>query len=571
MEHGGVTQGARDKGFFLLVFAFSLFLAPSLVISAERATLTKIKSSTTREETTFVFDLSAPVNVTHVQASNPERLFIIFREATLSKDVTAEMPAEGGSLEGIQMEQTGDDAVRILIRLPDKESTYRITAGERPSQVVLHIFTGSAPASSAGAGEQEAAITGRSGKEEAMVGPPDVPMDFRGYVVMVLNRNPLSKISEEDYKKSLISFAKGLQAYDFSVFLNSSASATMGDDDRVEAGWSLWINAVKNLDDGGKRQILEQEYEVVKSLAKANVLENRDALILASANYYADVLYRQQAAAYLKQQYEQHRSLVSIMEKQYQAGTLFSPYDLYTSLSDTLRLERAVVQNRSDLIKAEVAFRQFGHIYAEKTLRLGPLDIDFRPEVEHLQRYAVVHNSAIHAERLRNEVQTYKIAEREADLGPSVSAGAGAGFKAGVGGYAPGNNLLANIYLNFSLPLYDGGVRRSAILEEKVEMAKRRYTLDKTTEDVIKSLTDIYTDYKTIERDLEIVEQLKQVDDKRLNVSLERLWKGVGQYRDVRDSWDELIRTDTELMRLHILSQKLLIDLSVLSGKNVLE
>ena len=566
-----MKRGARTGGFSLLCFVLPLFFVPSSISAAERAVLTKIKSSTTGEETTFYFDLSAPVTVTHVHAANPERLFIIFREATLSKDVTAEAPAEGGSLEGIQVEQTGDDAVRILIRLPDRESTYRITTGERPFQVVLHIFTGPAPASSTGAGKQEAAITGTSGRGEVKVSHPDVPVDFREYVVMVLNRNPLSKISEEDYKKSLISFAKGLQAYDFSVFLNSSASAAMGDDDRVETGWSLWLNAVKNLYDGGKRQILEKEYEVVKSLARANVLENRDALILASANYYADVLYRQQAAAYLKHQYEQHRSLVSIIEKQYQAGTLFSPYDLYTSRSDTLRLERAVVQNRSDLIKAEVAFRQFGHIYADKTIRLGPLDIDFRPEVEHLQKYAVVHNSAIHAERLRNEVQTYRIAEREADLGPLVSTGAAAGFKAGAGGYAPGNNLIAGIYLNFSLPLYDGGVRRSAILEEKVEMAKRIYTLDKTTEGVIRSLTEIYTDYKTIERDLEIVEELKQVDEKRLNVSLERLWKGVGQYRDVRDSWDELIRTDTELIRLHILSQKLLIDLSVLSGKNVLD
>ena len=65
-----------------------------------------------------------------------------------------------------------------------------------------------------------------------------------------------------------------------------------------------------------------------------------------------------------------------------------------------------------------------------------------------------------------------------------------------------------------------------------------------------------------------IQEQLL-LNEKRLKISMERLEKGLDDYRAVRESWDDLINTKMEFIRQKTLEQKLLIDLLILSGMNL--
>lgn len=415
-------------------------------------------------------------------------------------------------------------------------------------------------------------------KAQELPAPSFISMDFREYLEKVLNANPTVKMNEQDYKRSMITFLRDLQNYDFKLFLNSTPSfsykgssiqGASGLNDESEYGVNAYLYITKNIYDGGKKQILEREHDVFKALSQAELLQKNDAVILTAANYYSNFYYQQQVRDFLSQQFTQYRLFQDQVEKKYQRGVRFTNYDLLTTQADSLRLERGLIDQKAGLIKMETAFRQYGHIYSDQSLRLSPLEIDFIPEIEGLQKHAAVHNSSVHAARLRSELQGYKVKEREAEKGLKIDASAAVGWQAGAGGYTGTNNLLADAYLNFSLPLYDGGVVKSQVMAEKIEQVKQRFALQKVTEDTIKLLNELYVDYKNFESSMQVLKQLIDLDEKRLMVSIERLDKGLDDYRAVRDSWREFIDAKMEYLRQAAISQKILVDLSILSGKKI--
>jgi outer membrane protein TolC len=395
-----------------------------------------------------------------------------------------------------------------------------------------------------------------------------VPMDFTQYVDKVMEANPSVKISGHDFKKTQLQFLRDLQAYGFQVGLNGYASVSH---EKSGTGATIRLDVSKTLYDGGKQQILEKEFEVVKALARANLLEQYDTVILTSALYYSEFYYKQEVLDFLREQFRQRKIFIEQMEKSYQGGLKFSSYDFLTSQSDYLALEKAVVDQKADFTKTEIAFRQFGHVYNDGEIRLAPLDVMLTPDsdMRKLQKFALVHNKSIHAARLKGDLQEYKIDERKAEGGLKIDAIGSLGLEGGSTEYAGSKSGIAGAMLNFSLPLYDSGVRKTEILTEQIEYLKQRLVLQKAEEDIIKELNDIYLEYKTFGSSLGILQEQLLLNEKRLKISLERLEKGLDDYRAVRESWDDLINTKMEFIRQKTLEQKLLIDLLILSGMNL--
>ncbi len=391
-------------------------------------------------------------------------------------------------------------------------------------------------------------------------------IDFREYVRKVLDANPSVKISEEDYRETQVRFLRDLQTYGFQLALDSGAQAATG----VQGtGANMRMDLTKHLYDGGKKQILENEFEVVKALSKARLLESYDTTILTAVLYYSEFYYKQEVVDFLREQFERQKDFIDRVEKSYQKGIRFSSYDFLTSRSDHLNLEKALVNQKSDFTKTEVAFRQYGHIYTEGPVKAAPLDIALITDLDRLQRYALLNNKSIYAARVGTEVERYKISEREAEGGLKVDGETFLGFQVGNNHYTGGANILAGVLLNFSLPLYDSGVRKSEILSAQIDYLKQRLTVQKTEEDVIKKINDIYLDYKTIGSSLKILDEQLDLNERRLRISIERLEKGLDDYRAVRESWDDLISTKIEAITQKTLEQKLLVDLLILSGMDL--
>ena len=207
-------------------------------------------------------------------------------------------------------------------------------------------------------------------------------MDFSGYVKKVLDSNPSVKISEEDYRQTQTRFLRDLQTYGFQLSLDADAQAETG---ILGTGANIRLDLTKHLYDGGKKQILENEFEVVKALSKAKLLENYDTTILTAVLYYSDFYYKQEVVDFLREQFERQKDFIDRVEKSYQKGLRFSIYDFLTSRSDHLNLERALVSQKADFTKTEIAFRQFGHVYTEGSVRLAALDVTLIMDMDRLQ------------------------------------------------------------------------------------------------------------------------------------------------------------------------------------------
>ncbi len=394
-----------------------------------------------------------------------------------------------------------------------------------------------------------------------------VLIDFKDYVNKVLSANPSVKISEEDYRQTQIRFMRNLEAYGINVSLNGNAGLYY--DRGGHTGLEVSIDASKNLYDGGKRQILEKELEIVKALSKADLLSNYDSAMLSAVAYYADFYLSQEILDFLKEQYERQRAFIEKVQESYNKGVRFTIYDTLTAQYENLQLEKDLLQQKANIIKSEISFRQFGHIYTENPIRLAPLDIRFKPEMDYLQKYAISNNNSIFSARLQEKLQNYRILERKAEGGIRIDAGSSIKFLAGSTDFTGGTNFKAGVSLRFALPLLDGGVRRSDIVSEQIETLKQRLRLEKVTEDVIKKINEIYVDYQNIEEGLKILERQHEINEKRLAVSLERLEKGLEEYRAVKESWNDLINSKISLIQQKTLSQKLLVDIIILSGKRL--
>jgi outer membrane protein TolC len=396
--------------------------------------------------------------------------------------------------------------------------------------------------------------------------PSFTSMDFSEYVKKVLDSNPSVKIDEEDYRQTQVRFLRDLETYGFQLSLDGGAQAGTG---IQGTGANIRLDLTKHLYDGGKQQILENEFEVVKALSRAKLLESYDTTILTAVLYYSEFYYKQEVVDFLREQFDRQKDFIDRVGKSYQKGIRFSSYDYLTSRSDHLNLEKTLVNQKADFTKTEIAFRQFGHVYNEGPVKVAPLDVALVTDMDRLQKYALVHNKSIYAARLGTEVQEYKISERRAEGGLKVDGGAFLGAQVGDNHYTGGDNLLAGISLNFSFPLYDSGVRKSEIFAEQIGYLKQRLAVQKTEEDVIKRINDVYTDYRTMESRLKILDEQLALNEKRLRISIERLQKGLDDYRAVRESWDDLISTKIEAITQRTLEQKLLVDLSILSGLNL--
>jgi outer membrane protein len=386
------------------------------------------------------------------------------------------------------------------------------------------------------------------------------------YIHRVIENNPSSKINEQDYKLVQLNHLKELQKYSFNVDLSGSLSYDIEPEGR---GAYLSLNAKKIIYDGGKKKILEKEYDLIKTFSTVNLLSQNDTLILTAILYYTDFFYKQEVLDFLNEQFQQQRQFVDKVENTYQKGLRFSTYDYLTSKSELLRLEKDLINQKSNIVKTEIAFRQFGHIYDVEPIKLVLLDINFKPDIITLQKYSLIHNNSLNALRLEEDIQKLKILEKEAEGGLQVDIRSSLGIQGGTNEYTDQTNLIASIALSFTLPLYDGGERRTEILSERIQAVKKYLSIKKTEEDIIKKINELYADYETIEKTIEILQQQLLINEKRLKVSLERLEKGLEDYRAVRESWSDLINTKIELIYNKAISHKILADMAVLSGTKI--
>lgn len=414
-------------------------------------------------------------------------------------------------------------------------------------------------------------------KENPKTTPSNSPdnlltINFNEYAAHVLRSNPSYLFEREEYNKSYVNFASRLLAYGFNVSL--IPNATVYHDNGVQYGTDLRVEIAKTLYDGGKKQILERELELVKALSAENLLNSTNNAILAAANYFTALYYSQEECFLLKRKFREYADFMRQIENGYQKGLKVSAYDYYSAKSQYLFLERDLLNKKSEVLKAETAFRQFGHIDSDRQIKLTPLSFDTSATRENMEKNAVTSNSLIRAARIKNNLQIMSIKEKMAEDGITVKADSSLGVRLGTSNYAgdnaargSGSQAIATIGITATIPLFDGGVRKSNVLAEEIEGIKQKLNVMKTTDEIIGKVNDIYTDYQTLEKNLEISVQLLELNQKRLRIAVERSEKGLEEFRSVREAWNDSISSEMDTIRQATILQKLRLDLAILSGK----
>jgi outer membrane protein TolC len=396
-------------------------------------------------------------------------------------------------------------------------------------------------------------------------------LDFRHYLSMVFTSNPSYLIEREEIHRAFATFVTSLQGYGFNLNFVPSVNAYY--DEGMQYGTDVRMELKKTLYDWGKRGILEKEAELVTSLGKMNLMEKRDAVIMAAAGYYAAFSYAREEYSLLYQRFREYTDFIRRIETAYQKGLKMSSYEYYSAKSYCLRLERDLLNKKAELFKTETAFRQFGHVYSEKRIVLVPLSLRLSADLETLEKEAVARNSAIRAARLGNELQRLSIREKKAERMGSVGFSASVGLQVGTSTFTgeytmngTGTQPVVTVGITATVPILDGGVKKNRVLIEEIEALKRKLAVQKETEDVVRRLSEIYTDYLALEKNREITAELLSINGKRLGIAMERFEKGLEEYRSVRESWDDSLVTEMENMRQKAILQKLLVDIEILSG-----
>jgi outer membrane protein TolC len=413
--------------------------------------------------------------------------------------------------------------------------------------------------------------------ESALPGSPQpaqarLKLDFRHYLAGVLESDPSRRIERAEFDGIYAQTLANLQGYGWKASLDPGA--TVYDDRGLTYGADLTANLTRTLYDGGRQRLLQGELQIVGQLSRISLIDSGNRAALIALNIYASFFTLQQEVSLLDNNFERFRRFMQGTEQSYRLGLRFSSYEYYTAKSQFLVLERELIQKKAELLKAETAFRQYGKITDAVRLELAALSAPPPADLPGMETQALVNNSAIQAARLQRDRQEQKVEEKAAQSGATVLLRSALGVQVGSTGYIGsstsfgyGTKPVASLGISASIPLWDGGARKSALLVEELEALKQRLVLEKTSEEVIKRLSDIYLDYLALQKDREITGELAELNRKRYQIASERFEHGLEAYRSVQEALSDATLSEIELIRQETLLQKLGLDLALLSGK----
>lgn len=398
-------------------------------------------------------------------------------------------------------------------------------------------------------------------------------LDLRTYLSAVLDLDPSHRIDRAEFSRMYAASAATLMSYGWNLSLDPGAVAYY--DRGVNYGADLTANLSRTLYDGGRKRALESELEIVRRLSDASLVDSGNRAVLLALNLYASFYTLQQEVSLLGRNLAGYQELLQGVELSYQKGTRLSPYDYFSAKSQLLNLERELIDRKGELLKAETAFRQYGKIYTGRQIDLRPLSLPGSVELDNLENEALVHNSSIRSARLQRDLQLQKVEETASRGGVTVRVKSSLGLQVGSSDYlgtsnsfGAGTKPVATVGVNASIPLWDGGVRRSNLVVEEIEALKQKLLLEKTTEEVVRKLAELRLDYLALEKDREINGELVELNRKRFQIARDRFDRGLEPYRSVQEALNDTARSEIERLRQTTLLQKLLLDMAVLSGRS---
>lgn len=372
-----------------------------------------------------------------------------------------------------------------------------------------------------------------------VAGESPLILDLDEAILLALENNPeiLSAKQEIVKAEGVISVAQGGFLPSLSVgsgYTIEENSAGDTDDDRyMEADLSLSQTVYQ----GGKLRAYRKQADLSLSIAEAYLAEKEHEILLEVYRQFHDILLAKDNVDTAKNAQAYAEGYFSEMEKKRNLG-------LATNL-EVIRAEKLLVAGRKDLVSATNELKSAMTVLAEI---LG-LDVTVPPQVrgslfcspfegniERSRQMAMTKRPELTRLQAQVKTQEQNIEIARSGLRPSVTLSASLNYNEATKNSVNGSNDDWSVKARMDIPLYDGGVTRGKIIQERASLEQTRRSLEQQERSIETEIEKAYLGMETNWNSVKEMEKELELAEESLRLAEVGYREGVSIQLDVLDA-----------------------------------
>ena len=191
----------RNKSIVLPVISLIILLFPSFMLAAQKVKVKDIHHWSSSGYTRIVIELSNPVDFTRNRLSNPDRIFIDIRNASIAREMETSINVRDGILQRVRASQFDSETVRVVFDI-ETVSDMNCFLIENPSKIIIDLYGKGKRTDTyqdVSAKRKIVIDAGHGGHDPGAVGPnnvheKDVVLDIANKVKKILMSDPLNEV-----------------------------------------------------------------------------------------------------------------------------------------------------------------------------------------------------------------------------------------------------------------------------------------------------------------------------------------------------------------------------------------
>ena len=364
-------------------------------------------------------------------------------------------------------------------------------------------------------------------------------LDLDEAILLALENNPeILSAQQEIFKaEGVISVAKG----GFLPSLSAGGGYTIEEDSVSGTDDGRYMQADITLSQtvyqGGKLQAYRKQADLSLSIAEAYLAEMEHEVLLEVYKQFHDILLAKDNVGTAKDALAYAESYFSEMEKKRDIG-------LATNL-EVIRAEKLLVAGRKDLVSATNELKSAMTVLAEM---LG-LDVTdppqvrgslfcspFEGDIEGSRRTAMTKRPELTRPQAQVKIQEQNIEIARSGLRPSVTLSASLNYNEATKNSVNGSNDDWSVEARMDIPLYDGGITKGKIIQERASLEQTRRSLEQQIRSIETEVEKAYLEMETIWNFVKEMEKELELAEESLRLAEVGYREGVSIQLDVLDA-----------------------------------
>jgi N-acetylmuramoyl-L-alanine amidase len=129
----------KKRRSFSSIILLVLLLAPAVAFALQKAKVKDIHYWSSPDYTRIAIELSVPVEFTRNRLSNPDRIFFDLKNASITKEIAANLPVGDGILKAVRASQYNSETVRVVFDIEEIADS-KCFLFESPAKLVIDLY-----------------------------------------------------------------------------------------------------------------------------------------------------------------------------------------------------------------------------------------------------------------------------------------------------------------------------------------------------------------------------------------------------------------------------------------------